>query len=152
MANPFPFVADQVLTAAQMNGIGESLSFTPTYTNFSLGNGTVTARYVRVQKLVYVFVLIACGSTSAFTGTQMSVTKPITSAAQDGVQGTVFYFDASTGSQVFGPIRYASTTAVVNDLYNAASTYLTIGFTNATTPWALAAGDVIAMNYVYEAA
>jgi hypothetical protein len=152
MANPFPFTAGQVLTAAQMNGIGESLSFTPTYTNFSLGNGTVTARYVRVQKLIYVFVLISCGSTSAFTGTQMSVTKPITGTAQDGVQGTVFYFDASTGTQVFGPIRYASTTTVVNDLYNAASTYLTIGFTNASTPFTLAASDVIAMNYVYEAA
>jgi hypothetical protein len=152
MANPFPFTAGQVLTAAQMNGIGESLSFTPTYTNFSLGNGSVLARYVRVQKLVYVFVLINCGSTSAFTGTQMSVTKPITSAGEEGVQGTVSFFDASTGSLIFGPIRYASTTTVVNDLYNAASTYLTIGFTNASTPFTLAAGDVIGMNYVYEAA
>jgi len=29
MANPFPFTAGQVLTAAQMNGIGETTSFTP---------------------------------------------------------------------------------------------------------------------------
>lgn len=152
MANPFPFVAGNVLTAAQMNGIGETLTFTPTYTNFSLGNGTVIAKYVRVQKLIYVYVSIVCGSTTAFTGTQMQISRPITSATADGVQGTVQFFDASPGGLVFGPIRHVSNSTVSLDLYNAASTNLTIGYTSAASPFTLAASDSITLNYVYEAA
>ena len=54
MANPFPFTAGQVLTAAQMNGIGEAtIAYTPTISNGTLGNGTMSAYYSRVNKLVF---------------------------------------------------------------------------------------------------
>jgi hypothetical protein len=155
MANPFPFVAGAVLTAAQMNGIGEALTFTPTYTNFSLGNGTVNARYVRVQKLVYVSVNITCGTTSAFTGSRMEISKPVTSVSSSAgalTQGWSNFSDASTGDLVFGPVRYASTTVQSVDLYNTAGTYAALAFTNVTVPFTLATGDVIGISYVYEAA
>ena len=45
MANPFDFSAGAVLTAAQLNQIGDYESWTPTLTNITLGNGTVNAHY-----------------------------------------------------------------------------------------------------------
>ena len=72
MANPFPFVASTVLTAAQMNGIGEVTAFTPTITSggtFTIGNGSLTGRYMRVQKLVVVEYALSWGSTTSDTGT-----------------------------------------------------------------------------------
>ena len=57
MANPFPFVASTVLTADQMNGIGERTSFTPTVTSVTGSITTVGAlacTYMRVQKMVVV--------------------------------------------------------------------------------------------------
>lgn len=70
MANPFPFVAGSVLTAAELNGIGEAaVSFTPTFSSYTRGNGTSVAYYMRVNKLVYVYCEETLGSTSSM-GTQ----------------------------------------------------------------------------------
>jgi hypothetical protein len=77
MANPFPFVAGSVLTAAELNGIGEATAYTPTITNGSLGNGTITGSYVQVNKLVYGAIKFALGTTSTITG-QLQFSFPIT--------------------------------------------------------------------------
>jgi len=155
MANPFPFVANTVLTAAQLNGIGEATTWTPTYTNFSLGNGTITARYVRANKLIFAYFAITCGTTSAFTGTQMQISLPITATTPPNLSilGGVNIFDSSSGIQYLGAIQsVSSATSVAVQLLGTASTYGTIGYTNATTPITLATGDLIVGNFVYEAA
>jgi hypothetical protein len=57
MANPFPFTAGQVLTAAQMNGIGERTAFTPTVSSVTgaiFVAGALDCSYMRVQKAVIV--------------------------------------------------------------------------------------------------
>jgi hypothetical protein len=57
MATPFPFVSGAILTAAQMNSIGEaSVSYTPTVTSGSGSFTTVSATgsYQRVNKMVVV--------------------------------------------------------------------------------------------------
>ena len=62
MANPFPFTSGQVLTAAQMNSIGESgVAYTPTITAFAgtLTTTTSSAKYIRVNKLCVVQFTIA---------------------------------------------------------------------------------------------
>ena len=72
MATPFPFNSGQVLTAAQMNSIGEAIAFTPTITSggtFTIGNGTLSGRYMRVNTLVVVEYLLVWGSTTTDTGT-----------------------------------------------------------------------------------
>ena len=58
MANPFPFSVGAVLTAAQMNSIGEAgIAYTPTWTGTggtpTLGNGTLSGVYQQVNKLVF---------------------------------------------------------------------------------------------------
>ncbi len=57
MANPFPFSVGAVLTAAQMNSIGEAaISYTPTVSTLtgSLTSVTSAAKYMRVNKLCVV--------------------------------------------------------------------------------------------------
>ena len=57
MATPFPFVASAVLTAAQLNSIGERITYTPAVISVSgtiTTVGAVSCNYIRVQNLVVV--------------------------------------------------------------------------------------------------
>ena len=53
MANPFRFDSGDVLTAANLNAIGDWTAWTPTWTNLTIGNGTVTAVYAEVNEIVF---------------------------------------------------------------------------------------------------
>ena len=156
MASPFPFTAGQVLTAAQLNSIGESgIVFTPTITNGVLGNGTMSATYQRVNKIVVATYVWTLGSTSTITGgLQFSLPFTATSASNMPIQiyGNGLYSDASVGVDyvIYG---YHATTANVGFAISIASTaYTTIGLVNATVPVAFGTGDLIRARIIYEAA
>ena len=78
MANPFPFTAGQVLTAAQLNGIGEAwTSYTPV---IKQGTTTITAtlnyaKYQRINKFVVVQVLATATSAGTAPG-NISISQP----------------------------------------------------------------------------
>ena len=152
MANPFPFVSGDVLTAAELNGIGEVLTYTPTTGNLTLGNGTLSANYVRVQKLVYVQITLTFGSTSSLSGSP-SFTLPVTAAlSRTGAAGTTTALDAGVGWYVGG--IEINATAAFPWIAVASGTYLTTPTRNisATVPMTWANGDNLVMNFVYEAA
>ena len=156
MANPFPFVAGSVLTAAQLNGIGESgITFTPTITNGVIGNGVMSATYQRVNKIVIATYTYTLGSTSTITGgLQFSLPFTATSAANMPTQilGTGLYSDASAGVD-FVIMPYHATTANVGFLTSIASTaFTTVGLVNATAPVAFGTNDIIRARFIYEAA
>jgi len=156
MPSPFPFTAGQVLTAAQLNGIGESgVVFTPTITNGVLGNGTISATYQRVNKIVIATYVWTLGSTSTITGgLQFSLPFTATSATNMPVQilGGALFTDASGGVD-FVIIPYHATTANVGFLTSVASTaYTTVGLVNATAPVAFGTGDIVRARIIYEAA
>lgn len=74
-----------VLTAAQLNAqvrdnfkaIGDPWStYTPTYTNLTIGNAAVTARYAAAGRLIHWRVGIAGGSTSSASGA-IKVSLPV---------------------------------------------------------------------------
>jgi hypothetical protein len=152
MANPFPFVAGNVLTAAQLNAIGESgISYTPTMTNMTLGNGTLTAKYVRINKFIFGQIKFTLGSTSAM-GTSPSFSLPVTGATVVGEissqvycldSGVAFYYAAAT----------QSTTSLALVTMNSAGTYLTnsANFT-ATIPFTWSTNDYVSISFCYEAA
>jgi|688.fasta_scaffold455840_2 hypothetical protein len=153
MANPFPFTAGQVLTAAQMNGIGEATAYTPTITNGVLGNGTITGSYVRVNKLVYGAIKFALGTTSTITG-QLQFTFPVTNAASQSsvVVGNAYYYDNSSGLTYDAKTYRLSTTVMSFFATNASATYTTYSVLNATVPVAFGAGDEVVCSFTYEAA
>lgn len=154
MANPFPFVAGNVLTAAQLNGIGEAtVAYTPTLGGITIGNGTVAAYYTRVNKIVYGSVYITLGSTSAIT-TTVTFTLPVTAAANSAglLMGNGYYFDNSTSETYLGTSFRSNTTTCTPFVGVASGTYLVRSVINATVPVVFGANDLLVYQFTYEAA
>jgi hypothetical protein len=151
MANPFPFVASTVLTAAQLNGIGEYTAFTPSFTNFTLGNGTVAFRFGRVQEFVHVIGRIVLGSTSSVTG-NMTIAPPVAMSGMPSgttVIGQTFVVDSGAGEQI--GLLLTNGTNIFVQAMNVAATYPTnVGFTS-TVPFTWAVNDSINISCIYEA-
>jgi hypothetical protein len=152
MANPFPFVAGAVLTAAEMNGIGEKTAYTPTFTNLTLGNGTLTADFYRVQNVVSVAVNVVFGSTTSISG-DVSVTLPIARAAAAGLQlSTVFLGDTGTANYI-GAIVFGGTLSSVVVRNTAVSgSNLIMQNLSATIPFTWIATDILRFSAQYEVA
>lgn len=154
MANPFPFTAGQVLTAAQMNGIGEAtIAYTPTLGGITIGNGTVAAYYTRVNKIVYGSVYITLGSTSAIT-TTVTFTLPVTAAANSAglLMGNGYFFDNSAGETYLGVSFRTNTTTCTPFVAFAGNPYLVRSVINATVPVAFGTNDLLVYQFTYEAA
>lgn len=62
-------------------------TYTPTLTNVTIGNGTVSAQYFRVGKMVTVQVQVTLGSTSAVTGL-IGVSLPVAFVSANRFVGT----------------------------------------------------------------
>jgi hypothetical protein len=151
MATPFPFTTGQVLTAAQMNSIGEAgTSFTPTWTNYTRGNGTTIAKYVQVNKFVYVYVEETLGSTSSVTG-DLILTFPLTAANALSVNGQVLFRDVGV-SQNVGGFSANSTTTIFVRVYSVSGTLVQLGPLSATSPFTWGTNDRIVCVFTFEAA
>jgi len=153
MANPFPFTAGQVLTAAQMNGIGESAAFTPSWTNVTVGNATQAWRYVQVQKLVFVQGNLVFGSTTSISGNP-TMTLPVTAVAYPdsfAIVGNVMFVEAGI-QQYAGIALWVSTTTVRFRPYLVSGTQVVPQTVGASTPFTWATGDQFQAQFVYEAA
>ena len=90
---------------------GAMVSWTPTMTNLSIGNGSIDARAVQVGKVVKFRMLITLGSTSS-VGTNPTFTLPVTSVATPNSLfplGTCF-IDNNGGSGFNGFFTWQSTT------------------------------------------
>jgi len=133
-------------------------SYTPTLTNLTLGNGTLTASYNQTGKTVWVDFKFVLGSTSAVTGVPR-FTLPVTanskySSTQNNFIGHVWIEDSGV-SNYFGASTIATSTGMgATDIYvqNAAGTYLTLtGITN-LIPFTWGTADYITARVSYEAA
>ena len=157
MANPFPFTAGQVLTAAQLNGIGEAwTSYTPVIKG---GATTVTAtityaRYARVNKLVFVQVLAAITSTGAANGAiSIGLPSGLLPSVENVrlVRGSFFLDDNGVGIYTGAASitsGYGSHTAVVG--FANGPVVDAIGANNPNIT--LVSGDFVGCEVVYEVA
>lgn len=120
-------------------GLGAWSSWTPTFAGFTLGNGTATAKYSQVGKIVNWTLTLTCGSTSASTATTATFTLPVTAAR------------ASAGS---GFIAAYKTGAVVNCTTTVAEPVITGGGTSmlGTSSGLVADGIVFTFSGTFEAA
>lgn len=152
MATPFPFAAGAVLTAAQLNSIGEAgTSFTPTWTSYTRGNGTTIAYYTLVNKLVFLYVRETLGTTSSITGNPQ-MTLPVTAVRQQSVP-TAGVQLVDTGTAVYvGFVQAQSTTAIQIKAINAGGTYASQANVSATVPHTWASTDYFEFALVYEGA
>jgi hypothetical protein len=152
MANPFPFTAGQVLTAAELNGIGEYAAYTPTFTNLTVGNGTVAFRFCQVNEFVHVEGGVTFGSTTSITGA-VSLTLPVTGTGDTfNFQGLARLRDNSTGTSFQGVVFFNSTTAIEIRPSVVSGTNIATTFLSSTVPFTWATNDTIRVQFVYEAA
>jgi hypothetical protein len=160
MPNPFPFTAGQVLTAAQMNGIGEpNISFTPTWSSTGtqpvLGNGSLTGKYQRVNKLVFVQMQLVLGSTTTIGTGDYRFTFPFAANVSYGfgsINSTGFMFDVSTSNGYNFVGSYSGGSTSVFRIVAFQNSTQTFGQFGAAYPIVPANGDEISISYVYEAA
>lgn len=147
------WVAAETVTAANINTYLQQrdawVTYTPTLTGVTSGNGTLVAVYNQVGRIVHWTVKFTLGNTSAITGV-ITVTLPATAARTEQHPLSADFKVAGA----FMPARaiWGSTSRI--DLYapNVAATYMTYSNTSATVPATWTTNDYFAVGGVYEAA
>jgi hypothetical protein len=149
MANPFPFVASTVLTAAQLNGIGEAwTSYTPVIKG---GATTVTAtityaKYAQVNKVVWVRVNAIVTSAGAANGI-ISVSLPIASTQTGDMTAVGTFVVKDSGTAYYFGAAILSGTNVVGQAFNSGN------YMGDTQPaMTLANNDIVSFSICYEVA
>jgi hypothetical protein len=142
--------------------LGSYISYTPTFpAGLTIGNGTVTGFYCRVNGFVHVWGRAVLGSTSSVTGA-INLTVPVSIDAT--VSGTflgtyigqVGIRDDSAATSYSGVVQTLGIagfpTRVALQVQNASATYSTGAAISATVPMTWAVDDTIWWNMYYEAA
>jgi hypothetical protein len=128
-------------------------SYTPTFTNLTVGNGTLTCKYNQIGKTVIFKISLVFGSTTAISGS-VSLTLPVTSVALVGSGaplGAARLIDST--NLYFVGIAVPLTTTTMKVTWSGVSGSGQIE-TNlaASSPFGWATGDEIQINGTYEAA
>ncbi len=122
--------------------------WTPSFTNFTLGNGTATCKYSQIGKVVFVYITIIWGSTTSATASTMTISLPVTSSNTASNIGSGFLRDVSAGTGIPGTMEFSSTISAIFG-HSGTGSNSTV---TATAPFTWATGDTIKMNGFYEAA
>lgn len=129
----------------------EYTSFTPTITNYTRGNGTSQAYYVRLGKFCSVYVREVFGSTSSISGNPV-ITLPFTAARVGAISPTsVILLDTGT-NYFFGNTFTTSTTSVTMKALLANQTYVVEANIAATAPFTWTTNDEFQLTINYEMA
>lgn len=132
-------------------GIGAWTSFTPSLTNVTIGNGTLTGYYCQIGKTVFMRILLRFGSTTSITGSYIQIGTPSTAAtyssATAGIIGQVKMLDGGTGVYLGAYGSQGNVWA-----FGAASSYTNIVDVTASIPHTWAVNDEILISAAYEVA
>jgi hypothetical protein len=147
---------DLLLTAASGEATGLKYTggwttWTPTWTNLTVGNGTVVARYQQIGKTVNYYLQFTMGSTSSVTG-RIIWTTPLTpnQSFANGL-GYGIIVDSGVGGFVAGLGGWSATQAYLA-AGNATGTYSAETATSATVPMTWAVNDFFFVNGSFEVA
>ena len=150
------FLAGQILTADLLNAAVPQeawTSFTPTWTNLTVGNGTLDCNYVQIGKLVTANYRLLFGSTTAITGAPVS-TLPVTGATTlvRGQGAVAQYRDDSATTSYPGLVLTSGTTILSWFKLNVAGANDQASALSSTTPFTWTVNDVLGCQITYEAA
>ena len=151
------WVAGDVVTAADTNTYlthtgGAWTAYTPTFTNLTVGNGTLDCQWFRSGRFVSFKVKLTFGSTTSVSGA-IIVSLPV--AYADGTEvesATGLLFDSSLNARYPAVTGAQTTTTIAVRTINAAGTYAVVADTSSTVPFTWATGDIITVAGSYEAA
>lgn len=153
------------LAASRLNHIEEGIgdlsdwttstswtSYTPSVTNITLGNGTITGRYSSVKKTVTVNLKFTFGSTSSLTGApQFSLPTTIADTSYNPPIYGGLIEDSGTGYYA-AAVRLESSTTFGLYVVNSSTTYALVQAASSTVPMTWATGDTVVMSFAYESA
>lgn len=118
------FVDGNVLEASELNDSFDAVkpenwqAWTPTLTGWTLGNGTVTARYWKANKTVLFEGKITWGSTTSASGL-LTVSLPLTASSSG--------YPCGVGKATDASVRFYQ---VFTAVYTTTSLYFNVGGTN----------------------
>lgn len=133
----------QVLTSALMNTYlpQSSTAWTPTWTNVTVGNGTVVAQYWRTGAGLTVMLDFTLGSTSAVTGTATVAGLPVNPVYAGS--GNLTMLDNSASLRYNGGVRVTAASGSIAIIGGAS------GGVNTTTPFTWAVNDNFNLTVTY---
>lgn len=146
---------EQLVTGAGTSWAWQS--WTPTFANITVGNGTLSCSYVQIGKTIYFRISLTLGTTSSI-GTSPTATLPVTAIASIGGGvpfGPSSHFDTSASQFFSGYVKTNTTTTMTFLLHvvvGGAATYIRNDGVTATTPFTWATGDILSASGMYEAA
>jgi hypothetical protein len=151
-------LADFSVTNAKLaTGAGEPggawNSWTPTWTNFTVGNGTVSASYKQIGDTVDIKMIVTLGSTSAVSG-DVDFSLPVTAVSPSSITsiGNTLSRDVSVGNFIDGRVGTFSATNVKFYTVEVSGSVLRLKALSATSPFTWATGDIMTLSARYEAA
>jgi hypothetical protein len=126
-------------------------SWTPTVSNCNVGNGTLSARYIQLGKLICFRFNFILGSTSSISGDFAFTPPPIIATATHTFSAVM----VDAGINVY--LAFATWVGTMGDpIYvravSAAGTYASFATTTATVPFTWGNTDIITCSGIYEAA
>jgi hypothetical protein len=139
---------------ATVFGLGVSgawTAFTPTLTNITLGNGTLTARYKQIGKTVVAQVRLTFGTTTSITGAPTRVNLPVTAATANDFSFPMYILDSGAADYI-GRAQLFNTAYLELYVNAVGGTYGAISAISSTVPMTWTTNDKFSINFVYEAA
>lgn len=126
-------------------GSGWSMqSYTPTFTNLTVGNGTLVGRYIQMGKIVFARGTLVFGSTTSVSGF-IGMTFPLASLSSYDTSQAIGWASVDASTSYVMPIRWSSTTVC-----QILGSSLTQAATSSTVPLTWASTDVLSWDYWYE--
>lgn len=131
---------------------GEWVTYTPTLTNLTLGNGTLDARYRRVGQNIDVYIFLQLGSTSSITG-YVGITLPFggISGAGNTSYPNIEFVDSGVAKYIGQAFTNGACTLFELYPQDASSTYLKLNSLpmNATIPFTWGTSDYLVAQFRY---
>jgi hypothetical protein len=128
------------------NMTGAWTVWTPTWTNLTVGNGLITARYRRIGKTVHFALVFTFGSTSSISGA-VSVSLPATAQNASLIHARFIMVDQGTAF-VAGNVLPNTTTSISL----ADATVAALANVTATVPFTWTTNDVMYISGFFEEA
>lgn len=127
-------------------------SWTPTFTNLTVGDGTLTAKYTKVGKTVRGFVNLIFGSTTSISSS-VSLTTPSTMANNLTwmPMGLVRMVDEGTDTYA-GAVSVLTATTMLVQVNTANATYSDYNTISGSVPFTWTTSDRLIIEFCYEEA
>lgn len=140
--------------------LGTYISVTPTFaTGLTLGNGTVTGQYCRVNNFVHYWGRVVWGTTTSVNTAGVQVSLPVSADAT--YAGGLASFSGSVGCRDdSAALSYVGIAQAISgfpnvaflQVQNASATYLTNASIVTTVPFTWTTSDIMWWNFFYKAA